>query len=129
MALWHPGHFNRFCPQHQHFLTQDLKTYILSAIPIMDEQVQTMTDVTQQQEVDQNYEAFKKILPQLMESGDLNRFALMQNREVMACFDTSRDAMLAGRKLLNGEPFSVQEVTDKPVDLGYYSHFKLLRAN
>ena len=88
-----------------------------------------MTDVTQQQEVDQNCEAFKKILPQLMESGDLNRFALMQNREVMACFDTSRDAMLAGRKLLNGKPFSVQEVTDKSVDLGYYSHFKLLRAN
>lgn len=84
-----------------------------------------MSTEKQQQEVDQNYEAFKALLPDLLKT-DPNRFALMHNREVIACFDTSRDAMQAGRKLLEGKHFSVQQVTDKSVDLGYYSHVGLL---
>jgi len=86
-----------------------------------------MTKMTQQQEVDQNYEAFKEILSQLMKT-DAHRFALMHNQKVIACFDTSRDAMQAGRKLLDGKLFSVQEVTEKSVDLGHYSHVNFLRA-
>ena len=86
-----------------------------------------MNAKTQQQEVDQNYEAFEDLLPELMET-DRNRFALMHNRKVMACFDTSRDAMQAGRKLLKGKLFSVQQVTSKTVDLGYYSHVGVFGA-
>ena len=52
----------------------------------------------------------------------------MQNREVIACFDTSRDAMQAGRKLLEEKHFSVQQVTDKSVDLGRYSRFGILKT-
>ena len=86
-----------------------------------------MTKMTQQQQVDQNYEAFKEILAQLMKT-DAHRFALIHNQKVIACFDTSRDAMQAGRKLLNGKLFSVQEVTEESVDLGYHSHVSLLRT-
>ena len=80
---------------------------------------------TQQQEVDRNYEAFKEILPDLLKT-DENRFALMHDRKVIACFDTSRDAMQAGQKLLHGKKFSVQEITQRNVDLGYFSHARIL---
>ena len=81
----------------------------------------------QQKEVDQNYEAFKSMLPDLLKT-DANRYALMHNQQVAACFDTSRDAMQAGRKLLKGKNFSVQLVTNEPVDLGYFSRVGILGA-
>ena len=84
-----------------------------------------MSTEEQQREVDQNFEAFKALLPELLKT-DANRYALMHNRKVIACFDTSRDAMQAGRKLLPEKNFSVQHVTDKPVDLGYYSYVGFL---
>ena len=37
-------------------------------------------------------------------------------------FDTARDAYLAGQKLYPDALFSVQEVTDTPADLGFFSH-------
>lgn len=86
-----------------------------------------MRTKTQQEEVDRNYEAFKALLPDLLKT-DANRFALMHERQVLACFDTSRDAMLAGRRLLNGKRFSVQEVTRQSVDLGSLSHVRILMS-
>ena len=76
---------------------------------------------TQQEEVDQNYEAFKKMLPKLVDS-DEGRFALLHDSKLIACFDTSHDARQAGEKLLKGQLFSIQKITDKPVDLGCFSH-------
>ncbi len=78
----------------------------------------------QRQEVERNYAAFGKMLPELMRS-DANRFALMRDGKVLACFDTSRDALEAARRLLPGEPFSIQEVTDRAVDLGCFSHARV----
>ena len=79
----------------------------------------------QQAQVDQNYEAFKQQLHELMKS-DPGRTALMQNGEVIACFDTDRDAYVSGSRLLNG-PFSLQEIRETPIDLGYYSHVYSIR--
>lgn len=79
-----------------------------------------MSDV-QQQEVERNYESFKARLPDLLKT-DANRFALMRDGAIIACFDTNRDALEAGRALFSDEPFSIQEVTNRPVDLGYFSH-------
>ena len=84
-----------------------------------------MTKHTQQEEVDRNYEAFKRMLSSLMES-DQGRFALLHNGELVACFDTNRDAVQAGEKLLEGKLFSVQKITGKPIDLGYFSHARVL---
>lgn len=86
-----------------------------------------MTNSIQQNEVDRNYEAFKQMLSELMES-DPGRFALLHNRELVACFDTNRDAVQAGKKLLKDQPFSVQKITSKPVDLGYFSNARILGA-
>jgi len=81
----------------------------------------------QQKEVDQNYGAFKLMLPDLLKT-DANRYALMHDQQIVACFDTSRDAMEAVRKLLQAKYFSVQLVTNEPVDLGYFSRVGILSA-
>ncbi|MCY3829057.1 MAG: hypothetical protein OXF89_07970 [Rhodospirillaceae bacterium] len=86
-----------------------------------------MSVEAQQREVDRNYEAFKAVLPELLKT-DENRFALLHEGQVIACFDTSRDAMQAGRTLLDGKHFSVQEVTQRTVDLGYLSYASNFRT-
>ena len=74
---------------------------------------------TQQQEVDRNYEAFKKVLPELLES-DRGRTALMRGGKVIACFDTGRDAIKAGRTFFEDQRFSIQEVKGRGIDLRYF---------
>ena len=59
---------------------------------------------TQQQEVDRNYEEFKKVLPELLKS-DRGRTALMRGGKVIACFDTDRDAIAAGRTFFEDRRF------------------------
>ena len=79
----------------------------------------------QQQEVDRNYEAFKKVLPSLLKS-DPGRTALMRGGKVVMCFDTERDAIQAGRRFFEDRHFSIQKVGSRPMDLGYFSHFGTL---
>lgn len=79
----------------------------------------------QQKEVERNYAAFKALLPELLKS-DARRFALMRGGKVVTCFDTSRDAIEAGRQLFQDRPFSIQEITDRSIDLGYFSRVRVL---
>ena len=81
----------------------------------------------QQQEVDRNYEAFKKMMPDLLKS-DPGRVALMRGGEVVMCFDTERDAIEAGRRFFEDRRFSIQKIRSRPVDLGYFSHFSAPRG-
>ncbi len=83
------------------------------------------TATIQNEQVDKNYEAFKEKLGDLLRT-DRDRFALMHNGEVIACFDTVRDAFQAGRKMFN-EEFSVQKVTDQIIDMGFLSHARVGR--
>ena len=72
-------------------------------------------------EVDRNYETFVALLPGLMRM-HANKWALLHDGELTAVFDTARDAHVAGVKLYPDDCYSVQEVTDRPVDLGWFSH-------
>ncbi len=81
---------------------------------------------TQQEEVDRNYKVFKNMLDDLMKS-DNGRFALFHDAELIACFDTNRDAKQAADKLIGNKPYSVQKITSKKVDLGYFSHAGIVR--
>lgn len=73
-------------------------------------------------QVETNYAAFKKLLPSLMVDHK-GQFALMHDSEVVEFFDTARDAFLAGQQLYESQDeFSVQEVKDTVVDLGYFSY-------
>ena len=73
-------------------------------------------------EVDRNYRAFAERLPGLLASHQ-GKFALMRDGEIVEFFDTARDAYVAGQKLFEADQlFSVQEVIETPVDLGFFSH-------
>ena len=74
-----------------------------------------------QEEVTGNYEAFTRELPQILEQ-HRGKAALMHDRQIVEFFDTVRDAYLAGMKLFPDGLFSVQQVADTPVDLGFFSH-------
>ncbi len=69
-----------------------------------------------------NYDAFMVELPSLLKS-HAGKFALMRDGAVVEFFDTARDAYFAGLGLFKEEGrFSIQEVVEAPVDLGFYSH-------
>ena len=75
-----------------------------------------------QEQIEQNYYAFAKQLPQLAARHN-GQFALMRDGEIVEFFDTARDAYVAGQKLFAEDKlFSVQEITVTPIDLGFFSH-------
>ena len=75
----------------------------------------------QEDEVDRNWAAFRTLLPDIIHA-HRGRHALMKDQEVVDYFDGSWAAFEEGKRRFRGEPFSVQEVTDEVVDLGFYSH-------
>jgi hypothetical protein len=83
--------------------------------------VELMSEPRQDQ-VKRNYEAFERLLPTLLPE-HAAKFALMRNAEIVEFFDTARDAFVAGQRLFEQDGlFSVQEVVETPVDLGFFSH-------
>jgi len=77
---------------------------------------------TQLEQVQANYKAFEKILPTLLPQ-HAGKFALMRNAVIVEFFDTVRDAYVAGQNLFKEDGlFSVQEIVEAPVDLGFFSH-------
>ncbi len=80
-----------------------------------------MTAAQLQDQVDRNYTAFRTHLPDLMKTS-AGKWALLRNAKVEAIFDTARDAQVAGGKLFADGLFSVQEIRDRAVDLGWFSH-------
>lgn len=80
-----------------------------------------MTDNIQKQ-IENNYKAFCEQLPSILVSRR-GKFALMRDGKIIEFFDTARDAFVAGQKLFSEDKlFSVQEVIEVPVDLGFFSH-------
>lgn len=74
------------------------------------------------EEIERNYIAFQAKLPELIKT-HAGKFALMRAGEIIAFFDTAADAYIAATKLLKeDESFSVQEVVQVPVNLGYFSY-------
>jgi hypothetical protein len=78
-----------------------------------------------QAEVDANFEAFQRELPRL--TAHQGKFALMRNGHIVNFYDTLGDAVSTGNAIYTDRIFSVQRVTDKPVDLGFLSHAMHLR--
>lgn len=74
-----------------------------------------------QKTIDDNYAAFERVLPDIMQQ-HAGRFALMRDAKIVDFYDTARDAVTAGACLYEDGEFSVQEVTQTPVNLGYFSY-------
>ena len=74
-----------------------------------------------QREIDANFEALQKALPDLLPY-EADRWALMRRGECVDFYDTLRDAETAGRAMYKDRIFSVQQVSNAVVDLGWFSH-------
>jgi hypothetical protein len=73
-----------------------------------------------QSEVDKNLDFFVGELPKL--GPQVGKFALLHDRSIIGFFDTVPDAVKVGNERYPEGQFSVQQVTETPVDLGYFSH-------
>jgi hypothetical protein len=72
-------------------------------------------------EVDRNYDAFVAHLPTLLNE-HRDKFALMRAGAIVGFHESSGAALAVGHKTFGETPFSIQEITDRPVDLGFFSH-------
>jgi len=80
-----------------------------------------MDRTAQRAEVDRNYDAFSRQLATYL-AQHRDDYALMRGGEVIGFFKTVREALTeAGRRFPDGI-YSLQEVTDEPIDLGIFSH-------
>jgi hypothetical protein len=75
---------------------------------------------SKREQIEKNYKAFQAKLPAIMES-HRGKFALMRDGEIVDFFDTARDAYIVGQKLYP-DGFSIQEIIETPIDLGFFSH-------
>jgi hypothetical protein len=75
----------------------------------------------QRQEVDRNYDAFNRMLGSILEE-HRDQLALMHDGLIVGYFRTPREALRAAYERFPDGIFSIQEVTDEPIDLGFWSH-------
>ena len=79
-----------------------------------------------QQHIHQNDAAFLAYLPALLKT-QRGLFALLHAETVVACFTTAREAWLMGQRLVPDGRFSVRQITDTPVALGFFAQDKWSR--
>jgi hypothetical protein len=75
----------------------------------------------QREEVDRNYDAFTRVLGTIL-SDHRDELALMRDGRIVGYFNTPRQALEAASERFSDGVFSIQEVTDEPLDLGFWSH-------
>lgn len=73
------------------------------------------------QEVEHNYEAFLELLPELTVTHP-GQCALLRHGALVEVFATSRDARWIGRERFPDGDFSIQPITERDLDLGWFSH-------
>ncbi len=71
--------------------------------------------------VDKNFAAFQAKLPKLVKLY-LGKYVLLRDGEVVHAFDSAADAMIFGEEKYPDGLYSIQEVTEQAVDLGFFSH-------
>ena len=73
-------------------------------------------------EVDSNFEAFQKLLPELLKT-HAGKFAVIRDGVIVSYCDTLKDALHYGDSVFKEDKrFSVQEVTSQNLNLGFYSY-------
>ncbi len=76
---------------------------------------------TLQQEIDRNFDAFQRIVQSLMPARK-GQWALMRHGEIVSYHGSAAAAEGTGVTRYEDDLFSIQEVTDEVIDLGYFSH-------
>ena len=77
--------------------------------------------VAREAEIEQNYQFFQGRVGELIKD-HAGEFAVLKNREIIKLCDTVAEAIAVGYSQDESGLFSIQEVTDEPLDLGFFSH-------
>lgn len=72
-------------------------------------------------EIDRNLFAFLPRIPQLIANHE-GEFALLRHQELVSLHKRLRDALDEACNRFSDGIFSIQQVTDKPVELGFFSY-------
>jgi hypothetical protein len=80
-----------------------------------------MDDARQKLEVDRNYDVFMRMLSSILDD-HRDEYALMRDGKIVEFFAKPGDAYRTGVARFPDQIFSIQEVTDEPIDLGFWSH-------
>jgi hypothetical protein len=75
----------------------------------------------QRREVDANYDYFVRALGGLLPD-HLGQFALLKSRAIIEFFDSPGEAYRYALRHYGAQGYSIQEVTEEPIDLGFFSH-------
>ena len=75
----------------------------------------------QDRQVEENFKVFQKKLPELLKTHK-GKFTLMRDGKIINFYDTVEKANEEGLSKYSDEIFSIQEVTNRVVDLGFHSH-------
>ncbi len=76
-----------------------------------------------QEEVDNNFEAFKEKLPEIIKEHK-DEYALIKNKEILGYYKDFESALEYAEKTISDNIFSIQEVQDMEINLGFYSYAK-----
>ena len=79
------------------------------------------TEQEREQELTNNYNVFRELLPDLSRT-HAGKFALMRQGELVQIFDSPADALKFAEAQYSDDLFSIQQITDRVVELGYFSH-------
>lgn len=80
-----------------------------------------MAAAERSREIEANYAAFLKRLPEISQTHS-GKFAVMRHGEIVDFFDTIGDAARFVGKMYPDGQFSIQEVTQRSANLGFYSY-------
>ena len=75
----------------------------------------------QRREVNENYDAFSRSLAGLLPD-HLGQYAVLRSRQIVDFFTSPAEAYRYGLSAYGPIGFSIQEVTEEPIDLGFFSH-------
>lgn len=72
-------------------------------------------------EIENNFNYFVRNLSEFVEA-HRGQFALLRNASVIGFHDSVREAEASGARKFSDGVFSIQEVNDEPVDLGFFTY-------
>ena len=76
---------------------------------------------TLQNEIDGNFDRFQRVVQQYLPARK-GQWALMRHGEIISFHPNAGSAEGAGVAKFDDDVFSIQEVSDEVVDLGFFSH-------
>ena len=74
-----------------------------------------------QAEVDRNFDSFQRVVHQYLPKKQ-GEWALLRHGDLIEFYASASEAESAGMARFPDDLFSIQEVTDDVVDLGFFSH-------